>query len=308
MTAPQGGSILPGKGPAPTIGVPTQAAEIGRQYTLADVDPIGRTEALIYGPPGCGKTVLASTFPPPFRWLDADNGLKSIRWAYATGRTALTKLEDLVAYRPTEALDGMYPNFPKALDLACDMIAHWFSPGEVEKWNTLVIDSATELNAWAIYKGLHLNGQYPTKNKPLSKSDEVNEQAKAMLVTGEQDYKSAMGLFMGVITDIRIDCAKFNKNLVLLCHEWKDFEETDNGGQRLIACAPLLIGQLRTRIAKDFDDIWYMQVFNGTEYKITATSSPTTVAKTRWGSIPDLMKEPDYRKILERVKAFHKIK
>jgi hypothetical protein len=69
---PTGGSVLAGAGPAPTLHVPTEKAEVSKIYSLEDVDPIGRTEVLIYGPPGGCKTSLTATFPPPFRWIDAD--------------------------------------------------------------------------------------------------------------------------------------------------------------------------------------------------------------------------------------------
>lgn len=303
MTASAGGSILP-KGPTPTLSVPVGKPETEKVYSLEDIDPIGRTEVLIYGPPGGCKTSLAATFPPPFRWIDADNGLKSLRWAYKAGNTSLHCLGPhcLRAYRPVE--HERYPVNPEALDRMCDMIAHWFSPGEVDQWQTMVWDSATEINLWAVYKGLHLNGQLPDRKKPLSTSDTVNEQAKTLLLTGQQDWKSAEGLFMAAVMDARVDCAKHGKNLVLICHEWTD---TGDDG-RVLRYLPYLIGQLRTRIAKDFDDVWYTQLFNGKDAKVQMHGDPMHVTKTRWGNIQGIQDDFDYRKMLAKVKAYHGIK
>lgn len=301
---PSGGSFIAKPGPTPTLPVPVGKPEIDKVYSLDDIDPVGRREVLIYGPPGTAKTSLAATFPPPFRWIDADFGLKSLHWAFKEKKTALhcTGPHCIEAYRPVEK--ERYPLNPEALDRMCDMLAHWFSPGEVDKWNTLVWDSATEINLWAVYKGLHLNGQLPNAKHRLSSSDETNESAKTLLLTGQQDWKSAEGLFLGVMIDTRVDCAKFNKNLVLICHEWT---ETDTDG-RVLRYLPALIGQLRTRITKEFDDVWYTQLFNGKEAKVQMHGSPNTVAKTRWGNIVDIGKDFDYRKMVERAKAYHGIK
>lgn len=306
MTVPKGGSVITQKGPTPTVQVDNQPAEVDKQYSLSKVDPIGRSEVLIYGPPGGGKTVTAATFPGPFRWLDADGGLKSVRWAFSAGKTSFKSLDDLVAYRPAEVLEGAYPLLPQALDKACDMMAYWFSDAEVGKWNTLVWDSATEVNLWAIYKALHLNGRFPNKNRPLSVSDDINKQAKAMLLTGQQDYKSAMGLFSGVLTDTRILCAKHGKNFVLICHEWTD--ENEDG--QVLSYRPLLIGQLRDRVAKDFDDVWYCRIYKGakgSEVKLQVHGDPRHVAKTRWGQVLKDEEEPDYQALVAKVKQFHNL-
>lgn len=317
MSEPAGGTMFVKPGPAPTLGVPVQKAEVDKVYSLLDVDPIGRTEVLIYGPPGSCKTALWSTFPPPFRVIDADYGLKTLHWAFnafqngkdgARNITALHCLDKhcIQAYRPVEK--EAYPINPQALDKMCDMIAYWFSPGQVEQWNTLVLDSATEVNMWAIYKGLHLNGQLPDPKKSLSTSDITNEKAKAILLTGQQDYKSAQGLFIGVLSDIRVDCARFNKNLVLVCHEWTEGTEDREGRFVVSRYEPWLIGQLRTRVAKDFDDVWYTTLFNGKDARVQMHGDPTHITKTRWGQIPDIDKDFDYQKMVEKVRRFHGIK
>jgi hypothetical protein len=68
---------------------------------------------------------------------------------------------------------------------------------------------------------------------------------------------------------------------------------------------PYLIGQLRVRISKDFDDVWYTQLFNGKEPKVQMHGTPDKVTKTRWGQIPDIEKDFDFRQMMARVKKFH---
>jgi hypothetical protein len=309
MAPTQGASVIRAA-QTPTINTPSMAAEIADQYTLDDVDPVGRSEVMIYGKPGNGKGVLSATFPPPFRWMAADGktSLKSLHWAMKKGMTSFTDPKQVVAYSPTEIGKGKYIATARAFNLMSDMIDHWFSPTEVDKWQTLVLDSFTEINTWALDLGLGLNNQLPTSSKPLSRSDTINRQAQVRLITGEQDYKSAMGLIDGFLRNTRVLCARHNKNLVVICHEWQDTYEKDDGTVVVTAVQPLLIGQLRTRIVKDFDDVWFMEKLPGSDGpEITAYLQGTSVAvgKSRWGSIINKMKNPDYRKMIEEVKKFH---
>lgn len=289
---------------------PSMAAEVDQQFDLDSVDPVGRMEALIYGPPGTGKTVFATTFPGPLRWIAADgrNSLKSIIWAMKAGKSALTNKKDLVAYAPTEEPRGNYIATPRAFNLMQDMVAYWFTPEQVDKWKSLVLDSLTEINMWAIDQGLSLNNQFPTSAKPLSTSDKINRQTKVRLLTGEQDYKSAMGLIEGFLRNTRSECAKHGKNLIILCHEWQDSVEDDKGNVIITARQPLLLGQLRTRVVKDFDDVWHMEKYQkagGPEIKVSLHGDAKTIGKSRWGTIVTGEVEPDYRKMIEVVRKYH---
>lgn len=310
---PSGGSIIPGSGPHPMVKQPNEPAEVEKLYSLADVDPLGPFNGLFYGAPGTGKTVFAASLPPPFRWLDLDRrGIKSIHWAYRQGMTSIKDpKKDLIAYCPTEELVGHYPNLPKAYDKATDMLDYWVHRDRAN-WETLVVDSLTEWNSLAIYKGLHLNGQFPDKKRPLSHSDQINESAREHLLTGEQDYKSAMGVIQSTIDELRSECHMYGKNLICICHEWTQ-EETDAQGRTIITqYLPLMIGQLRTRVVKSFDDVWRF-VMQAGKVEPLMSGDYRYIAKTRWGNIPDIAKPNDkgivtYGMMLEKVKAFHGIK
>lgn len=294
----------------PTRLTPAMAAEVGELFTLADVDPIGRSEVLIYGSPGSGKTVTAATFPPPFRWVAADgqSSLKSLRWAVKAGLASFTDLTQLVAYAPAESIKGRYIDKPRAFNQMTDMIDYWFKPEQVEGWSTLVLDSFTEINSWALDLGLDLNNQFPTPNKPLSTSDKINRQAMTRIITGQQDYKSAMGLIEGFLRNVRVECAKHDKNLVILCHEWQDTAEGQDGQTVVTAVRPLLIGQLREKVSKDFDDVWHMEKYSkaaGIEVKVRMHGDNKVLAKSRWGTVMPREVDADYRKMIAEVKKFH---
>ena len=300
------------QGAIPARAIPAQKALADQQFSLADIDPIGRSEVLIYAPPGGGKTVLAATFPPPFRWLAADGKtcLKSVQWAWKQGLTSIKDpATDLIGFAPTEVMKDALVVDAVAFDHACDMIDHWFSPAEIVKWKggTLVIDSGTTLDEWTLNKGLVQNSILPDPKKPLSRSHEINKKAMARIITGEQDYKSGMGLFYGFIQEVRVECAKHEVNLVLLCHEWTERSEEGN----VISYRPLLTGQLRERISKDFDDIWYVEKLHGVrgpEFSVMAHGDPRHLGKSRWGTILDRTEPADFRQIIKKVKDFHGIK
>lgn len=296
----------------PTVKLPSPVeSDASDEMTLADVDPIGRMELLLYGPPGSAKTVTASTLPGPFRWLDADRGTKSLVWAVKEGISSVTDMKDIVIYRPTEHLDGQYPSREKgiraAFDQMTDKMDFWFG-SEVDKWQTLVIDSFTEINEWALNKGLFLNSTMPTPQRPLSTSEIVNRQAKVRLLTGQQDYKSAMGLCEGFISEVRSQCAANNKNLVVVCHEYTEQREREDGTTEVVSYQPLLIGQLRQRLPKSFDDVWYCRVDSGSKgvkATVQLLADPRHYAKTRWGSIVNREEPADYRQIIEKVRQYH---
>lgn len=282
------------------------------EITLADVDPIGRSEILLYGPPGSGKTIVASTLPGPHRWLDADKGTKSLVWAVKSGHSAIKDMvKDIKIFRPSEELEGQYPSrkpgVTSAFDKMTDKMDFWFGT-DVDNWQTLVIDSFTEINEWALNKGLFLNERLPSTQRPLSTSERVNLQAKFRILTGQQDYKSAMGLCDGFITDVRIECEKHNKNLVVICHEWAETRDKDDGTEEVVRYLPLLIGQLRTRLPKSFDDVWYCRVDSSSKppkATVQMLSDPRHYAKTRWGTIVEREEPADYRLLIEKVRKFH---
>lgn len=294
----------------PTRLTPAMAAQVDQLKTLDEVNPVGRNEVMLYSPPGGGKTVMAGTFNPPFRWIAADgeNSLKSLRWAFKAGITSFKDLKELVFYAPTEVVKGRYIGPAQAFNLMTDMIDYWFKPEQVDSWQTLVLDSFTEINTWALDLGLGLNTQYPKPDKPLSTSDAINRKAMTRLVTGEQDYKSAMGLVEGFLRNVRIECAKHDKDLLVLCHEWQDYSEDKDGNRVITAIQPAMIGQLRTKIVKDFDDVWHLEKYSragGLEIMADMQGDSKVIAKSRWGTIMPRSVPADYRAIIAEVKKFH---
>lgn len=302
------------QGETKTAHLPSGKALVSEQYTLDDVDPIGRTEAMIVGVPGSGKTVVAGSFPGPFRWLAADGKtcIKSLRWAFKEGKMAITDRKQLVAFTPTEDYTGntYYLDKPQAYNKMTDMIDHWFSPADVDNWinGTLVLDSASEINDWSMNLALEVNGRLPKPDKPLSGSHSINKLAQVRILRGKQDYNSAMALFQTFLTDIRLQCARHNRNLVVLCHEWHEEEKDEEAGtRRVVSIKPALYGQLRDTVPKSFDDVWYMQVYNGKDFKVQLHNDALREAKTRFGQCLRKEEPADYRYLLRKVRDYHEL-
>ena len=308
MTEATGYSQLPGK----TTGslVPGGKAEVSRQFTLADVDPVGRTEAMIVGRPGSGKTVVAGGFPGPFRWLAADGEtcIKSLRWAFKEGKMSITDMRQLVAYVPAEDYSKeYYLASPQAFNKMTDMIDYWFGEDEPNwRGGSLVLDSASEINNWVMNLALSINASLPRPDKPLSQSHNINLKAKVRILRGQQDYNSAMALFETFLLDLRLQCARHNRNLIVLCHEHHDEErDEDKGIVRLVGIKPALYGQLRINVPKSFDDVWYMQVYNGKDFKVQMQADHLRDAKTRWGGIMKHEEPANYRYLIGKVRDYH---
>lgn len=304
MTA--GGSILTVTKP---VLIPSMPVGPEGEFTLEDVDPIGSTEAMLVSKPGGGKTVGAATFPPPFRWLAADgrNSLKSVAWAFKAGLTSMTDKKQLVGYVPFENVDkGTYVSNPKAFNDTCDRVDRWFGKDEIDKWRggTLVLDSMTTINGWAMNLGLVVNKKFPSETKPLSGSHAINEKAKARIVVGQQDYKTSMAHIEGWLYDVRAQCMQHGVNLVVCCHEYAEYDEDGN----VLSYLPMLDGQLRTKLSKDFDNVWWMVAYNGKDFKFQVHPDPKHPCKTRWGQVLNREEPADYRQLIKKVREFHGIK
>lgn len=176
----------------------------------------------------------------------------------------------------------------KAIDWVTDTVDAWLE--EADEWDTLIVDSATALNEFVMIRALE-------NMDSLGYSQSWKDTKKVgMQVRRIQDYGGGMTLFEQFVEWIR----SLDKNIVFICHEYQ--EETESGivKQRL----PLLIGQLRQRVVKMFDEVWWMHVEGTgkkTRYMVQTRSDSKVVAKTRMGFL-----EPDeewlsYPKLAEKI-------
>lgn len=229
----------------------------------------GPLQVLIYGAPGSGKTVLAHSFPRP-RTLDLDRGVRSVINAVESGLIPKPLMWQYETVLETDF--SAYGRVKKAtaFDQACKTVDRWLVAPE--EWDTLIVDSLTSLNQFAINKGIE-NMDSLGLSKSMQQSNKVD-----MQVVKLQDYGGAMMLINHMLDWLR----GLDKNLVCIAHE---YEQTNKEGS-VIRRQPLLIGQLRQRIIKDFDEVWYSRIqgIRDSRKFITQTAGDNTVvAKSRLG-------------------------
>jgi hypothetical protein len=263
---------------------------------------IKRLNLLLYGPPGTGKTVNAHKMPNT-RTLDLDNGMQSVEWAIMKG--IIKKDPSEIVYKTILQEPN---NFKSAnvIDECCDTVDEWIadediSPDEWDRpypqfWDTLVIDGGTGLTDSAIILALHENARLE-----LSKSLGKMKSGLGITPIGIQDWGSASSLFQKFINQ----CRARGKNVVLICHE---YQATDDDGNT-IAIEPGLIGQLRQKIAKDFDEVWYAHVTgsrNEPQYKFQTTPDPMRRLRSRLGCL-DPVESADFDAIKKKIAKFYKV-
>lgn len=239
--------------------------------TLSDLreQGIGHLQILLYGPPGSGKTVLAHSFPRP-RTLDLDDGVRSVLWAIREGVIPEPEDWQYETVKETKVDAHGFCFKPEALDAATKIIDKWIT--EKDQWDTLIIDSLTSLNTFALHKAVHSMGRLGfTKSKGFA--DDVK-----FLITDRGDFKGLQSIFIQFIDWIR----SLDKHIVCIAHE---YERTDNQGN-VLELMPLLSGQLRQRIVKDFDEVWYAStegVRDKTNFITLTKKDSTRYAKSRLG-------------------------
>lgn len=283
------------------LGAQQEAIEAARAAGMVIPLHSRRANILIYGPPGTAKTVNAHQMPGT-RTLDLDDGMQSVEWAIRQG--ILDKDPSEIVYK-TILPPVNDPKSTFVLDTATDTVDEWIkeediSPEEWDRpypqfWDTLVIDSGSALSDGTIIKALKENHRLE-----LSKSLDRLQGKIGVTPMRQQDWGSAASLFQKAINQWR----NIGKNVVLICHE---YTETDDTTGTILGIMPLLIGQLRAKLPKDFDEVWYAHVKgprNKPEYLFQTTPDNLHQLRSRHGCL-DPVEPADFRKIRAKIAKFY---
>lgn len=274
-----------------------------------DPDEIGRPKlTMIYGPPGGGKTVLASQYPAPQVWLDFDQGIDSIFWAVKKGICPHNFPDDFRFATPEDEWDSQF-KLVRASGYwqSVDKVNDWLSDEKIDTWRTLVIDPITTLNEMSMHAGLEISGRYPSPSKPYSTSGKATKESGVLLIQ-IQDYKPAQSLIDQFARQLKKICKQHGKWVIFTAHL---HERTKSGGvgdePSVIGVEPQLFGKQRRELLKEFDEVYYINN-EGTkvnpEFKIQTVGDSFTRAKSRFGCL-DPREPASFDNIRQKVKAFY---
>jgi len=199
---------------------------------------------LLIGPPGSGKTTAASTAPPPVLFLDMDSKLHKME----NLKDKLAKKE-IVQWTPGETLfkgtltsfvtGGTNPHIKFTQQRAKGYLnlAEMLDKLEANKcvidgvkFNTVVLDSYTSSEEHLKRLLMSANG-VATITQPLW----------GTMLTNNENLNSSL--------------LHLPANIIVICHERPDKDELTGK----ITYAPLIGGQMRDKIGKDFEEVYYLE-------------------------------------------------
>jgi hypothetical protein len=264
--------------------------------TLDSFDPLSTPiHSLVWGYPGCGKTVFGATFPRPHILnMDADTG-DSVAWAVKEGIVP----HDPSEIRYADIYEGItaeergeygFIKKPIALDRMQAKVNLWQNDGTLSgPESTLILDSATKTNEMMLRHGIQ---GYDTIGRSESWKSSLKMQ---VLVRAIQDYNPAKAYFLQFVEWTRtLGC-----NVVILAHCYMD----ENKSGHLIGLLPLLLGSLRQEIPGQFQEVYYMEAGVTGKPEVpcrilhTEPHKKVKVAKSRMGFLPATVINPTYAKI-----------
>lgn len=199
---------------------------------------------LLVGPPGAGKTTASLTAPKPILVLDMDNKLHKM-----VNAQKLLESKEVVQWKPGASLfKGKLASFVKSatnpqakfaqqraggyLELAeiVDLLEEQECTLEGTKFATVVLDSYTSTEEHLKRLLMSANG-VATISQPLWGT---------VLTNYENLNASLLGL---------------KANVIMICHEQPNKDELTGK----IVYAPLISGQMKNKIGKDFEEVYYLE-------------------------------------------------
>lgn len=206
-----------------------------------------RFSCMLWGPAGCGKTMLASTAPGKKLWLLFDpNGSDTLN--YSPEKDNITVV-DLSKQNHSIILQGCSDNSFGIEQYLRD-----------NTFDTVVVDSATTLLDMCLKQAVAT-----TKNATI----EVPTQA---------GYSRRNSLLKQVLNNLIRLTDKYNKHIIIIGHE--DNGQMDDLGN-LIKQTVMIGGSSNTALCIMLSEIWYMAVMNGKRKIYFAPFGVKTPVKTR---------------------------
>ncbi len=240
--------------------------------------------ALLIGPPGCGKTTVAATAPGPVLFLDMDNKIHKMN-----NIAAKIKSGQVIQWTPEERLfQGSLSSFVESGTNPQAKYTQQKAKGYIKL--AQVIDSLEQNKC--VYNGVKVN------TVVLDTYTSTEEHMKRLLMSANGVVTISQPLWGTILTNNEnLISALLNLkdvNIIIIAHEQADKDELTGA----ITYKPLIGGQMKEKIGKDFEEVYYMEkrvVGDKAVYEMLTVGNSMKACRTA-RDLPARV-EPDFSKI-----------
>lgn len=253
---------------------------------------------LIYGSSKSGKTWLAGTAGSRTLFINNGDGISTLQSPLFQTQVGANPI--VVDIREKIGARGIFDT-ATVFDAICDTIDFALEKYP-DRFDSIVVDDATQLRRGAMNKGLEINlstGKSKTM-KDVQKFD--------IVIPAIQDYGVEMNLIEQFIAGYTTILKEAGKNFILNAHERITYQKGDKIGEvpTIYKIAPGFTGQtFPDNVPMYFDNVWHTEVVGGggnRVYRVTTEGHEKMVAGSRAAGVFKTV-EPN----MNLLKAFERI-
>lgn len=279
-----------------------------RFETLDEIKPHESVTLLLYGGAGTGKTPFIATAGPRTLIINTGAGLTTILSHVIKDKYYKTGMPIVATIREDrDPKTGLF-TIAKAFDQVKNAI-EWAMDKFPDRFDTIAVDDATQLNMMARNKGLELNEEFG-RSQTLAKGKEEGGYVLAV-----QDYGAEMQLIDLFINETVGFCKKDHKHFILTAQERHVYTKkaVDASGKRfeevLDRIRPGFTGKtFPDEVTGQFDLVWHTEAVRtgqGTIYRVNTEDSKSIKARSRFpGLFPSVIPNPDFLATVAAIKKY----
>lgn len=288
-----------------------EQSEGGITFSSLGDEPIGdSTSWLAYGGSKVGKTVFIGSAGPRTLIINIGDGIAVLQsqWAkerfYKDGYPIITTIrEERDQKTGVFTRADAFNKVSDAIDIGLAKLG--------DRFDTIAVDDATQLRAFAMNKGLEINADFD-RSKTLEKAKKLG----GYYVVAQQDYAAEMDLIEQFIVGTIALCKQHSKHFILTAHERHIFKKVRDQsgkvmGEEIDKIRPAFTGKtFPDDVTGIFDLVWNFtaaRTGQGTVYRAYTEDSMTIKAGTRFpGVFKSLEVNPNFLDAVRRIKASRK--